>query len=140
MVKCSGTDHSIALEVQTLKQTSLLMSSASGKIFSLWSSREKYCWEMLLIHPKAGGFPFFRSPSPSLLPLPKLWGRSHCSISSVYLPQAGKVDKSDETGYGTYGGIQIFCKQRMSRQFGRGAQARQALGSHWRAICYLVHL
>lgn len=34
MVKCSGTDHSIALEVQTLKQTSLLMSSASGKNLS----------------------------------------------------------------------------------------------------------
>lgn len=71
MVKCSGTDHSIALEVQTLKQTSLLMSSASGKIFSQSSSRDKYSWEMWLMHPKAGGFPFSRSPSPSLLPLSK---------------------------------------------------------------------
>lgn len=43
MVKWSGTDHSIALEVQTLKEMSLLVSSTLGEVFYLQNLGDKYC-------------------------------------------------------------------------------------------------
>lgn len=144
MVKCSGTDHSIALEVQTFKHRSLLVSSALGKTFYLQSCKDKYCSGAWLTHPKAEG-----APSPGLPRFPSY----HCpncvgnelllSLLGTSAP-AGKAvaaKADDEVGFGRYGGIHVFCKQRMSGQhFGKGARARQALGNHWRAICYLVHL
>lgn len=57
-----------------------------------------------------------------------LWGRSHCSILSGYLPQGKKVDKSDEMGFGTYGDIQIFCKQKNVKAVWQGSPSQAGSG------------
>lgn len=58
MVKCSGTDHSIALKVQALKQMSLLVSLALGEALYLWGCRDRYCSGTQPACPEAEGAHF----------------------------------------------------------------------------------